>query len=145
MTTPQEQPDGLTKGLIERLEAAEVGSRELDAEVCVSLQYGGLNSEGAGNVRVDMEWGDDDLLFEVGEEKCCNPVPPVTTSLDDALSLAERLCPGMVWSSHPAGKGRQTCGFHVPRGWGNGEQWGTAATPALALCAAILKAHEARS
>jgi len=75
--------------LIARLEAAEVGP-DLDASICVLLQYGGPNSDGATNVRTDGDW-EGDLLFEQGSDECCNPIPAVTTSLDAALALAERV------------------------------------------------------
>jgi hypothetical protein len=55
--------------LIKRLEEAEAGNRKLDAAICIALQYGGLNSEGAQNVRTDDEW-EGDLLYEIGEEEC---------------------------------------------------------------------------
>jgi hypothetical protein len=129
--------------LIERLEKAEAGSQEIDAEICVALQYGGLNSEGGQNIRTDADW-EGDLIYEIGAEECCCPIPAVTTSLDAALALAERVCPDMRWSAVPNGYGGCTFGFHVPRGWGNNEQWGSGRTPALAACIAILKAVAAQ-
>lgn len=126
-------------GLIERLEAAEVGEEGLSAELCVLFQYGGLNSEGATDVRTDAEW-EGDLLFEQNGEDCCNPIPPVTTSLDAALALLERVLPG--W----AGIGVAT----TRTGWGavlcekeqDTEAFVTnAPTPALALCIVILRAR----
>lgn len=81
--------------LLERVKAATGPDRELDRDICIALQYGGENSEGAANVRVDPEWGDDnDLIFEIGAEECCNPIPELTASIDAALALAERVLPG---------------------------------------------------
>lgn len=125
--------------LIARLEAAEVGSRELDAEICILFQYGGPNSEGAVNVRTDSNW-EGDLLFEQGGDECCNPIPPVTTSLDAALALAARVLPG--WSCS-AIKGQGGCEAYV---WPHAEAFadvqGKSSTPALAICIAILRAKQ---
>lgn len=133
MTTPT--PTGSAPdqtALVERLEAAEVGSRELDAAVCMETTH---------------PYGFDHD-YEINAF-------PVTTSLDAALSLAERVLPGWWWT---AGKCGLTChasvgpdrafiaepdlskydaGFHadIPN----------PSTPALALCAAILRATGASS
>lgn len=148
-SVPTAQDDAMTTP-VQRLEAAEVGSRELDAEICILLQYGGLNSEGAVNVRTDEDW-DGDLLFEVDAEECCNPIPEVTTSLDAALALAERI----RWrarSMDASIEGRfswclQSLDPHPGVDEETGAimsgidfRYGTGKTPALALCAAILKA-----
>ena len=83
------------KALIERLEAAKGADMALDAAICVLAQYGGQNSDGATNVRTDPDW-EGDLLFEVGAEECCNPIPDITASLDAAVAFAERVLPGWV-------------------------------------------------
>ena len=84
------------------------------------------------------------------------PVPRFTTSLDAALALAERVLPGWYWRAGrtPLGQwhhGRYTYGWaHLSRTDASNcdrgdEATGWAATPALALCAAILLAQsEAR-
>lgn len=133
-TTPQEQPDGHTKGLIERLEAAEVGSRELDWLIADLFAY-------------PEPWPQSALWppFAAGS-RFDKSIPAYTTSLDAALSLAERVLPGQA-------RAMGDMAFDPP-----GLPWATiwttggdpkfnahAATPALALCIAILKAHEART
>lgn len=117
--------------LIKRLQEVEAGSRELDAEICVALRYGGENSSGAENVRTDPDW-EGDLLFEIGTEACCNPLPRLTTSLDAIVALIGEKLPGRDWSiaqdeNRCSGFAGQPCGH-----WAN--------TPALALCAALLSA-----
>lgn len=109
--------------LIERLEAAEVGSREFDCEVwCIFDGWAGVDKP-----------------------------PCVTTSLDAALALAERVLPGWrmhvlqdqdgMYQTDNAAK-RWFCGIHEKRGPGN--VMAHAPTPALALCIAILKAKETK-
>lgn len=137
--------DRVHSGLIERLEAAEFGSAELDAEICVLFRYGGENSEDATNVRTDPEW-EGDLLFEVGADECCNPIPSLTTSLDAALALAERV----LGRAFRLGLIQQPDGtWEAATLWSDEEQddrdvaFGHAPTPALALCIAILRAKTA--
>lgn len=106
--------------LIARLEAAEVGSRELDKAVCDALNWR----------RTDGVW-----TFPA----------PVSQSLDAALALAERVLPG--WRVFGISDERD---FQVSRGWGAGVgektgpgiQHAKAPTPALALVIAILKASK---
>jgi len=133
--------------LIDRLSKLDGPDRGLDAEICILLQYGGENSEGAVNVRTDPEWDDNDLLFEINEEGCCNPIPELTDSVDAAIALSESVLPGYRWS---AGFSR-----HVPHNaqiWvasGSGYYEGESdANRAIAICIAILRAkgasHDAR-
>lgn len=135
--------------LIERLEKAEGPDREVDAEICIALQYGGLNSDGASNVRTDPDW-EGDLLFEIegdAHPECCSPIPALTSSLDAAIALIERVLPGWFWR---AGK---TSLF--PNGWAYVSKThpsncdrqdeaacadGRAANPAIALVLATLRA-----
>lgn len=79
--------------LIAKVEALTGPSREVDARVCIAIQYGGVNSEGATNVRTDEDW-DGDLLFEIGAVECCNPIPPLSASIDAVVALIERELPG---------------------------------------------------
>lgn len=114
---------GHTKGLIERLEAAEVGSRELDAEV--GRHFG---------CQVVARWGDFDWRADgVG---IWRSLPEFTTSLDAALSLAERLNLNGPQSLHRTGVREWMFNFE--------DMDSTfARTPALAVCAAILRARNA--
>lgn len=119
--------------LIERLEKAEAGSRELDALVAVASGLATeINPKNPERVRYIGEHSDFYLA-----------ATPVTRSLDAAVALVERLKPGQEWS----------IGSNQPD---IGEPWArirtaplrsleeSAATPALALCLALLKALEAR-
>lgn len=133
----------MTASLIERLEAATEGSQDIDAEICIALQYGGLNSEDGQNVRTDPDW-EGDLLYEIGAEECCCPIPPVTTSLDAALALAERVLPGGYTVRADIDSDRSDISIDPPWKSLNGPPrpfFGIAKTPALALCIAILKAQ----
>lgn len=108
--------------LITRLEAATEGSRELDAEIFCAVR--GLVFDEECPVRAD---GKRYIDFR--------RVPKHTRSLDAALTLVPE---GYCWavnSSQPPG-GNQ---FRAEIDCG-GAVW--AATPALALCAATLRARE---
>lgn len=102
--------------LIERLEAAEVGSAGLSIDVVTSLDDGG-------------EFPTHGKLF-------------VTTSLDAALALAERVLPGWSWTVGT--RDVPGCTAVIDSNGGSpilGEA--IAPTPALALCIAILRARQA--
>lgn len=116
--------------LIEKLEGAGEGSRELDREVWLACRqpekWGGpINPPGKG-------------VWEG---------PHVSYSLDAALALASRVLPGVMWwLSHQAViDGVKYYHAEVSPETEIEGQSGYAATPALALCAAILRAQsEAR-
>ena len=91
--------------LIERLEAASEGSRELDAACIVAAQdipaprYG--LKEG---FKQECRLGNDDCSVEVWtvgldyEERYARyPATPVTTSIDAIVALIERKLPGWFW------------------------------------------------
>lgn len=134
--------------LIEKLEGAEVGSNRLSDEV--------LSACGYAETRFPM----DSCTYWVHPSAPKSPLSvaqeSVTTSLDAALALAERVLPGWYWRAGrtPLGHwhyGRYTYGWvHLSRTDASNcdrgdEATGWAATPALALCAAILRAQsEAR-
>ena len=124
--------------LIARLEAAETGSAELDYLIDEALS----------------EWrniGGGFAVHKVTGERRRNSfdyTAPVTTSLDAALALAERVLPGCGWSvsmddrmgwyQSDIGKDHYLFAGEPSRS--------LARTPALALCIAILKAiQHARS
>ncbi|WP_298700967.1 hypothetical protein [uncultured Brevundimonas sp.] len=125
--------------LIARLEAAEAGSRELDAAIPRALGWDVHNARRNGLWVVpfgEYDTCDPDDMFELGE---------FTTSLDAALALAERVLPGWAWMVR-----------HWPEDQGNGIAGWTAyvratdcelvgsgpvfSTPALALVIATLRA-----
>lgn len=130
--------------LIEKLEGAEVGSRELNREIHSAL-FGTVWLPWRESARKCWGFSDENrtkvLIYE-------DYPPDFTTSLDAALALAERVLP----ENWP--------GFQKNRAVPESERWDcwiafggdpesvemTAATPALALCAAILRAQsEARA
>lgn len=130
--------------VIERLEAASEGSRELDCQIAVAVDgyfempsrygweapdYGYVDDEGA---RVEPGHGGDQL------------VPRYTTSLDASLALAERTIAergpidlSICGSAQVVIHNNDPCGNPLATAFGN--------TPALALCIAILKAHPSKS
>ena len=139
--------DQTITSLIEKLEGAEAGSRELDLDVAQALNMKLWGRRHPSNN--SHQW-----MTEMAGSSV--PVPRFTTSLDAALALAERVLPGWYWRAGrtPLGQwhhGRYTYGWaHLSRTDASNcdrgdEATGWAATPALALCAAILLAQsEAR-
>jgi hypothetical protein len=110
--------------LIKRLEEAEAGSRELTEAVLLAL----------GFVTKRYPMDSDTYWIVPGDER--NPLPAwadrITTSLDAALALAERL--GLDgW--HPLYAAMLNWKAHDPRG-------PLSKTLPLALCIAILKATD---
>lgn len=150
-------------GLIERLEGAEKGSRELDREVARLFGWHRVEPRHARNKHGGWIAPEDFIgLYSDGSPKLdglhgtsiYRDPPAFTTSLDAALALAERVLPGWYWRAGrtPMGHwhhGRYTYGWaHMSRTDASNcdrgdEATGWAETPALALCAAILRAHEA--
>lgn len=119
--------------LIARLEAAEVGSRDLDADA-----HGAVGTIFSRPITPeDRYYGH---LYEPKNVSIFIPeaLTPVTTSVDAALALAERVLPGWAWELYAAYeiKGVMRYGCNL------GEEDTTYAhTPALALCCAVLKAN----
>lgn len=143
-------------GLVEKLEAAEVGSRSLDALIWLRLNrpeyQGGVKAlemrtwhDGRGHLILETDAGEE-VADDIG-------IAPVTTSLDAALALAERVLPGdpdfqptgpsVGWKINlyrgmvpaPLGGWIATVRRHASDGFD-----GSAPTPALALCIAICRA-----
>jgi len=105
--------------LADRCEQAAGSDRELDAEIAVAL-FG-------GNVIYDLKIKQWRRIKITSAWRMDHPLPPYTTSLDAALTLVPEGCGWMVMSS--AAK----VGVWPSHG----------ATPALALCAAALRARAA--
>lgn len=127
-----------TEDLIERLEAAEAGSRELDAHVWAGVNgYELFEHDGAG-WRYRMSSGD------IMRHERTSYISPLTTSLDAALALAERVLPGWLrdTSEHETGRW-YGCVTNPKRNRRllSGVSYAYAPTPALALCIAILRAR----
>ena len=114
--------------LLERVEACQGPDRALDAAICRLTRYTSEQPDGT--------WLD---TFEGGYRHTLNP-PALTASVDAALALIGRVMPGLyMWrldfddepTSHPADA--LLC-------WTGGTASEGGATPALALCAALLAA-----
>lgn len=132
----------MTAALIERLEKAEAGSRELDALIWCEF------NDAVCYRLTDQERA---LIYTPRTGKGMrreSNYAPVTTSLDAALALAERagLRPYLA-DATIKGRWRWTLVNPALLGDLESEPWtnGVAATPALALCIAILKAKAAQS
>jgi hypothetical protein len=116
--------------LLARLEVAEAGSRELDAAMAVVADKA---------ERVIGHW-------RYNAEGRAREVEPVTTSLDAALALAERVLPGWGWMvrHYAAGQGGPGwCAYVCEPDADLVESGPVNSAPALALCIAILKATAA--
>ena len=120
---------------IEELERATEGSRELDGEIFFAA------------IRDDMEPDIREFAERVGcsmtnaSARCSGPaIPHYTTSLDAALTLVPEGKFFATVTRRPDGVGHAKC--HSPDDLLGREGIVTAATPALALCIAALKAIE---
>lgn len=134
--------------LIAKLEAAEVGSTVLDCDIGILL---GEWEPPKGAVR-DLDRPD---VWRSNGIKYYQPHAEVTTSLDAALALAERVLPGWSYGLNGEVGGGALATLEQPDvDLGGGviaspglcglqEFDGEAATPPLALCIAILKATTA--
>lgn len=141
----------MTQDLIERLEKAEAGSRELDGLLWLwerptyrLIGYADRTNQcwqdfgiGRGDVQNPQCWVRGTLFRDdTGQVQAYASPPPVTTSLDIALALAERVLPGCSWRVQ-----KDFGGFIVAVRNGIHEVEVEADTPALALCTALLRAH----
>lgn len=134
--------------LIERLEAAQVGSRELDAEIWLWFN----RPEYTGGVKaLELRgWADcrchQILETDAGEEIVDSlGIGHFTTSLDAAMALAERLGWGVAYCLDAACQTthKATPTAHI---WNDeGKFTGHARTMQLALCIAILKAKDSKN
>lgn len=121
--------------LIARLEAAEVGSRELDVRMVAACD--------------PSEWGVGDLEIALEDpDRRLNP-QHYTTSLDAALALAKSVLPSeTMWNiSHLAvigGKDFYFCDLYLPETGPEIDTSGDGWSPSLAVCAAILRALDAQ-
>ncbi len=113
--------------LLKRLEEATEGSRELDRLIAIHPATPSCGVVKGADIEVVRE-----------AEEDWNPpvvvVPDYTTNLQDALGLVPEGCP---WEMKSVGM--------VEMGTEFGPVEGIAATPALALCIASLRAIEARA
>lgn len=123
--------------LVARLEVAEAGSVELDCDIGIVLGDWSPPRRAVRDPDRPDIWRRDGI-------KHYQPYAEVTRSLDAALALAERVLPGLgAWD---VGYAYNAAPLHYARlvivREGPPEEFGRAATPALALCIAILKASQ---
>lgn len=140
--------------LLQRLETAAEGGRELDAAIFKALG-GPLPDEFMG-VKVDLQWQPDgNATIAVGDMQVRYEPPTYTTSLDDALALVERVLPGWFWRGGRVPSGRWT-GRRYVHGWAHlqrshadhcdrkDEATGWGEDVPIALCIALLRALTAQ-
>lgn len=120
--------------LVERLEVAAEGSRELDCDIGIELGEW-TPPKGATRVRPDL-WRRADINHY-------QPHIPVTTSLDAALALAERVLGHCFWEMEHVAIISGQRRYYATLSPETPSADADAATPALALCIAILKARKA--
>jgi hypothetical protein len=118
-----------TTALTAKLEAAEGPSRELDAEICIAVEYAHLPPDVTATACTDgtvtIEPKGTAPIFD--DAKC------YTASIDAALTLVPE---GYGFSLHCMDANQTICQAHVC------DEIGDACTPALALCISALRARE---
>lgn len=124
------------EALIEKLETAEEGSRELDAEI--ALQVAGWTLEKRGAER--KAWWR--APGQSWASTYNNNPPQFTRSLDAALALVAAKLPSREWGVYADLENRRYDAFVADDVWDESFEniTATAPTPALALCLALLKA-----
>jgi len=121
--------------LLTRLEAAEEGSRELDAEIEIAVLPAYMVTKDAeGFVQINMHGT---ALTPVWADYNPHSAPHYTTSIDAALTLIPD-----GWRYWHYWTGVYGAAVFPTRGGGPRIKVHDAATPALALCIAALKARE---
>lgn len=118
--------------LIARLEKAEAGSRELDAEIATAvLGWKWIAVEQVWELPAGSSWP---------QSRSRWGVTAYTTSLDAIVALIGEKLPGMDWTVSSTGE-VYLVGPNIVNDWfeANG-----AKTPALALCSSLLRALQAK-
>lgn len=129
LSEPAFKPGDLA-GLIERLEKSVAGGHELDCHISYALFYPNT-----------PEWHLD-LSIRDGWT-----IPPYSTSLDAAVALVEQKLPGAEWtvSNNSHHHERRYAEVVYQRTTGRSGFVGmAAATPAIAICIALLRALQAQ-
>lgn len=125
-----------TQALAARVEAAEGPSRELDAEICAHILRSASDQFGLGCTFEVQQSSTDETSWSVvtyaNVQKSDRQSPPAyTSSLDAAMTLVPEGRSATISIRKPAA----AC-IDGPR-----QNWCYANTPALALCAAALRAR----
>jgi hypothetical protein len=125
--------------LIERVRGATEPSRELDRDIAIAT-FKGCEDNHERARKVLISYGAQPWNFEVsGISGVSLRTPePVTSSLDAAIALAERVLPGWAGEVDFGGTGLQQAWMHEPSGARSFTS--QSSTPALALILAILTA-----
>lgn len=118
----RQEPVSIPSELVERLEAASAGSRELDISLAMETTY----------------------PYGFDSEREIDAYPHPTTCLGDALALAERVLPGWCWLVERHKDGSASVTLDEWSAYSSGP-FVQGATPALAVCIAILRATTASS
>lgn len=144
----------MSAALIAKLESASEGSRELDFWIAYDL---GLMADIVPVRPANVREGHGEVCLLDASGKSLGWVgyhvsKPVTTSIDAALALAERVLGAgedepVFWefgfNAVISGQRQYSAMFSPP--WDSpGDNYGHAATPALAICAALLRASAAK-
>lgn len=134
--------------LIEKLEGVEGPSIALDAEICWTLERDRATSafwRGAMGLPRPLPDEFSRLPRGLGMASLEAGSPNYTASLDAALALAERVLTMGAWDvgyTYNSDRPYYARLVIVRDDEGQPEIYGRSATPALAICAAILKAHQ---
>lgn len=132
--------------LIEKLEKAEGASRGLDAEISAVVEPHLFDAPGFTPIRpipnFRYDSGENVIRFEGGGLMDVRFFPPVTSSIDAAVFLAERVLPG--WRHAYEKRTNGTCLAWADIADEEPAVPTTAATPALALVLATLRALQSR-
>jgi len=125
--------------LIEQIEAADAGSRELDAEIARVFEPERIWLP-------VMSYGHGVYANANGSASMC---PAYTTSLDAAMTLVPEGWRLAAMAEHDPKDGKSIVHLvRIGKGYGgqvDDRRWSNAATPALALCAAALRARAANN
>lgn len=127
--------------LIDRLSKLVAPDREVDAEICIALQY--VTAKGATDIRrdTDEEFKDEWLDFEVDGELWTEKTPELTASVDAAIALAERVFPGTEYEfTNLYNIVRVTIELNGEFGGFHGEHVNSLP---IAICIALLRAKDA--
>lgn len=146
--------------LITALEHAEGPSRELDARIAAAIEPHRFDAPGFTPERpipaFRLDESESAIRFDKGGIMDLRLFPPVTGSVDEAIALCERVLPGWGWDVASNTDHIKRClDPELGKPIGKHPHWAAvsnisrmkfedAATPALALCLATLKALQAK-